>query len=42
MANGLFAVPRTLMNVSTATTDDDVEDIVARLDAAFDDLAAVM
>jgi glutamate-1-semialdehyde 2,1-aminomutase len=42
MANGLFAVPRTLMNVSTATTDDDVKEIVERIDAAFDDLAAVI
>jgi glutamate-1-semialdehyde aminotransferase len=42
MANGVFAVPRTLMNVSTATSDEDVKEIIDRLDAAFDDLAAVI
>ena len=42
MANGVFAVPRTLVNVSTVTTDTDVAEIIDRMDAAFDDLAAVI
>ncbi len=40
MANGIFAVPRTLVNISTATTDEDVKEIIQRLDATFDDMAA--
>jgi glutamate-1-semialdehyde aminotransferase len=40
MANGIFAVPRTLVNISTATTDEDVTEIIQRLDATFDDMAA--
>ena len=40
MANGLFAVPRTLVNISTATTDSDVAEIISRLEATFDDLSA--
>jgi glutamate-1-semialdehyde 2,1-aminomutase len=40
MANGLFAVPRTLVNISTATTDADVVEIISRLDATFADMAA--
>jgi glutamate-1-semialdehyde 2,1-aminomutase len=42
MANGVFLVPRTIMNVSTATTDKDVEEIIERLDGAFQDVAAVI
>jgi hypothetical protein len=40
MANGIFGVPRTLMNVNTATSDDDVTEIVQRLDAALEDVAS--
>jgi glutamate-1-semialdehyde 2,1-aminomutase len=40
MANGIFAVPRTLVNISTATTDEDVTEIIQRLDATFDEMAA--
>jgi hypothetical protein len=42
MANGVFMAPRTLTNISTATTDADVEEVVDRLDAAFGDLAAML
>jgi glutamate-1-semialdehyde 2,1-aminomutase len=40
MANGLFAVPRSLLNISSVTTDKDVQEIIERMDAAFGDLAA--
>lgn len=40
MANGIFAVPRTLVNISTATSDEDVKEIISRLDATFSDMAA--
>jgi glutamate-1-semialdehyde 2,1-aminomutase len=42
MANGVFAVPRALVNVSSVTTDEDVKELVERMDAAFDDLASVV
>jgi glutamate-1-semialdehyde 2,1-aminomutase len=42
MANGLFLAPRTLLNISSATTDEDVKEIIDRMDAAFCDLAAVI
>jgi glutamate-1-semialdehyde 2,1-aminomutase len=42
MTNGIFGVPRTLMNVTTATSDDDVIEIVQRLDAALEDVASEM
>lgn len=40
MTNGIFAVPRALVNVSTVTSDADVKEIIDRLDNAFEDLAA--
>jgi glutamate-1-semialdehyde 2,1-aminomutase len=40
MANGIFAVPRTLVNVSTATSDEDLTEIIQRLDSTFEDMAA--
>lgn len=40
MANGIFGVPRTLMNVSTATSDADVKEIIERLDNVVADMAA--
>ncbi len=42
MANGVFMAPRTLTNISTATTDADLEEAINRLDAAFADLAAMI
>jgi glutamate-1-semialdehyde aminotransferase len=42
MANGLFAVPRSLLNISSVTTDEDVQEIIDRMDAAFGDLAEVL
>jgi glutamate-1-semialdehyde aminotransferase len=40
MANGIFGVPRTLMNISTATSDADVKEIIERLDSVVADMAA--
>jgi glutamate-1-semialdehyde 2,1-aminomutase len=39
MTNGIFGVPRTLLNVTTATSDEDVSEITQRLDAVMADMA---
>jgi glutamate-1-semialdehyde 2,1-aminomutase len=41
MTNGVFAVPRALINVTTATSDADVLEITERLDEAVRDLASI-
>jgi glutamate-1-semialdehyde 2,1-aminomutase len=40
MANGVFGIPRTQMNVSTATSDADAAEIIERLEAVISDMAA--
>jgi glutamate-1-semialdehyde 2,1-aminomutase len=42
LANGIFSAWRGLMNVSTVTTDNDVTEMINRLDAALTDVAAEM
>jgi glutamate-1-semialdehyde 2,1-aminomutase len=39
-ANGLLIAPRSLMNVSTAMTDNDVTEVIERFDSAMADVAA--
>lgn len=39
MANGVFATPRTMLNVSTVMTDDDIVEVIQRLDCALADVA---